>query len=572
MADPKPPGDTSFPAATAVPTPPPAAEKPKVLHLKIDGVPVEAAPGTNLIEAARKVGIEIPYYCYHPKLSIAANCRMCLVETSNAPKLVPGCQTPVAEGIEVRTTTSRVKEAQRSVLEFLLLNHPVDCSICDQAGECKLQDYYMKFDHQPSRLVGPKILKEKRKVLGPLVVLDQERCILCTRCVRFMKEVAHEPQLGVFGRGSSEVIDTFPGQPLDSNYAGNTIDLGPVGALLSRDVRFKARAFFLSTTPSVCTGCARGCSTFLDYFNNETYRYRPRENPKVNDVWMCDHGRLSYKYLEHERALEVKIGRMGEGGRTAPKEEAIRLAAEKLRPLVGAEALAFAISPLGTVEDLLAGLKLAKDGLKLSRIYLSGRAPGKADHLLLREDRNPNRAAVYWIAKALGLAVEPFASLSQAIDQDKIKALYAYGAEVPTAPTLVASLLDGLSLVIVQGINLGPVAGKAHVLFPASPHSEDEGTFVNFEGHIQRAVAAYPPRGQSRPHWSWASMLLTELGVPVTWRSSREVFRELAPAVPELSGFRWDAVPRYLKHPRGIWAMPAAADGRPVGYRERSTP
>ena len=197
MADPKPPSD-SAPAAAP---PAPAPARPTSVKLTIDGLPVEVPPGTNLIEAARKVGVEIPYYCYHPKLSIAANCRMCLVETSNAPKLVPGCQTPVAEGIAVKTTTSRVKEAQRSVLEFLLLNHPVDCSICDQAGECKLQDYYMKFDFKPSRLLGPKVLKNKRKPLGPLVVLDQERCIICTRCVRFMKEVAKEPQLGVFGRG-----------------------------------------------------------------------------------------------------------------------------------------------------------------------------------------------------------------------------------------------------------------------------------------------------------------------------------------------------------------------------------
>lgn len=570
MAEPKPPGDTSFPASTAVPTPPPGP-KPKTVKLTIDGVEVEAAPGTNLIEAARKAGIEIPYYCYHPRLSIAANCRMCLVETSNAPKLVPGCQTPVAEGISVKTTTSRVKDAQRGVLEFLLLNHPVDCAICDQAGECKLQDYYMKFDFKPSRLVGAKVLKNKRKVLGPLVVLDQERCILCTRCVRFMREVAKEPQLAVFGRGSHEVIDTFPGQPLDSNYAGNTIDICPVGALLSRDFRFKARAFFLSTTPSVCTGCARGCSIFLDYFNNETYRYRPRENPKVNDVWMCDAGRLSYKYLDHARALEVKVGRAGEG-RTAPREEAVRLAAEKLRPFVGGEGLAFAVSPLCSVEDLLAGLKLAKDGLKLKRIYLTGRAPGKADALLLREDRNPNRTAVYWIAKALGLVVEGFDGLTQGIDKERLKALYLLGSEVPTDPALVASLLDGLNPVIVQAVNLGPVAGRGHVLLPASPHSEDHGTFVNFEGHVQRFVGAYPPKGASRPHWSWAGLLLAELGVPVSWPSSREVFRELAPAVPEFSSFKWDEVPRFLKHPRGLWAMPAAADGRPVGYRERSLP
>ena len=577
MADPKPPGgDSSSPpsstvAAVPTPAPAPAPAKPTSVKLTIDGVAVEVAPGTNLIEAARKVGVEIPYYCYHPKLSIAANCRMFLVETSNAPKLVPGCQTPVAEGITVKTTTSRVKETQRSVLEFLLLNHPVDCSICDQAGECKLQDYYMKFDFKPSRLVGAKVLKNKRKVLGPTVVLDQERCILCTRCVRFMKEVAKEPQLGVFGRGSSEFIDTFPDQPLDSNYAGNTVDICPVGALLSRDFRFKARAFFLSTVPSVCTGCSRGCATFLDFFNGEAYRYRPRENPRVNDVWMCDQGRLSYKYLVHERALEVKVGKSGDG-RTAPKEEALRIAAEKLSPLIGKDGLAFAISPLCSVEDALAGLKLAKDGLKLQRVFASGRPAGKGDHFLLKEDKNPNRNALYWIAKAMGLSVEPFEALSQSIDKEKTHAVYAYGAEFPTAPALMASLLDGLEMVVVQAFNLGPVAGRAQVLLPASPHAEDHGTFANFDGVLQRFVAAYAPRGQSRPHWSWAGLMLKELGTPVAWNSARDVFRELGAAVPEFGGFNWDAVPRFLKHARGIWAMPAAADGRPVGYRESSLP
>jgi NADH-quinone oxidoreductase subunit G len=550
---------------------PAAPEKPKVIHLTIDGLAVEVPPGTNLIEAARKVGVEIPYYCYHPRLSIAANCRMCLVEASNAPKLVPGCQTPVAEGIAVKTNTSRVKETQRATLEFLLLNHPVDCSICDQAGECKLQDFYMKFDFKPSRLVGSKVLKSKRKVLGPLVVLDQERCIMCTRCVRFMKEIAKEPQLGVFGRGSTEVIDIFPGTPLDSNYAGNTVDICPVGALLSRDFRFKARSFFLSTTPSVCTGCARGCSIFLDYFNGEVFRYRPRENLKVNDVWMCDQGRLSYKYLDHARALEVKIGRAGEG-QTAPAPEAIKVAAERLKPFIGSDALAFAISPLCSVEDLLAGFKLARDGLKLRRVFVGGRATGKGDQWLLRDDRNPNRTAVYWIAKAFGMVVDPFESVSQAIDRDKMKAFYAFGAEAPGGTAFGASLVDDLDPVVVQAFNLGPLAGKAHVLLPASPHSEDDGTFVNFEGHIQRFVRAMAPKGQSRPHWAWAGMLLGELGLPVKWSSAREVFRELSPEVPEFKGFAWDQVPRFLKHQRGIWAMPAAADARPVGYRERSLP
>ncbi|HXN41788.1 MAG TPA: 2Fe-2S iron-sulfur cluster-binding protein, partial [Myxococcaceae bacterium] len=275
-----------------------------------------------MIEAARQAGADIPYYCYHPRLSIAANCRMCLVEVSSSPKLVPACQTPLSEGLAVKTNTGVVKDSQRSVLEFILLNHPVDCAICDQAGECKLQDYYARYDFMPARAGGPKILKEKRKVLGPMVVLDQERCILCTRCVRFMSEVPQEPQLGMFGRGSAERIDVFPGSALDSNYSGNTVDICPVGALLNRDFRFRARSWFLSEAPSVCTGCSRGCSIFVDFFGEETHRYRPRENEQVNKSWMCDQGRLSYKYVNKDRLLTPQLGKGGDS-REATRAEAL---------------------------------------------------------------------------------------------------------------------------------------------------------------------------------------------------------------------------------------------------------
>ncbi|HVI96714.1 MAG TPA: 2Fe-2S iron-sulfur cluster-binding protein, partial [Anaeromyxobacter sp.] len=294
------------PAAAPKPPPgppaPPPPKNPGFVTATIDGREVVAKPGTTVIEAAKSLGIEIPYYCYHKRLSIAANCRMCLVEMSNAPggKLMPACQMPMAEGITVKTETPRVKDQQRATLEFLLLNHPVDCAICDQAGECKLQDYYMKYDHEPSRLDVPKVQKGKRVPLGPMVTLDQERCILCTRCVRFMREVAKNPQLGVAERGNESFITTFPGQPLDDPYAGNVVDICPVGALTSTDFRFRGRVWFMSSARSICTGCSRGCNTFLDYLNDTTYRYRPRENDAVNQEWMCDQGRLSYKYLNHD--------------------------------------------------------------------------------------------------------------------------------------------------------------------------------------------------------------------------------------------------------------------------------
>jgi NADH-quinone oxidoreductase subunit G len=220
-------------------TPPPAISKP--VKVEVDGKAVEADARDNLIEAARRIGVSIPYFCYHPRLSIAGQCRMCLVETSDAPgRLVPGCQVRVKEGLKITTTSPAVRENQRGCMEFHLINHPVDCAICDQSGECKLQDYYMEYDHQATRIRTNKLNKPKRVELGPMVVYDGERCIMCTRCVRFMDEVAHEPQLAVANRGDHSLISTFPGQELDSQYSGNTVDICPVGALLNRDFRTHA--------------------------------------------------------------------------------------------------------------------------------------------------------------------------------------------------------------------------------------------------------------------------------------------------------------------------------------------
>lgn len=549
----------------------PQPKNPGFITCTIDGKEAVAKPGTNMIEAARMVGSDIPYYCYHPRLSIAANCRMCLVEVSSSPKLQPACQTALAEGVAIKTISPKVREQQRAVLEFLLLNHPVDCAICDQAGECKLQDYYMRHDHRPARLEGPKVLRAKRKVLGPLVVLDQERCILCTRCVRFMQEVPKEPQLGVFGRGSHERIDTFPGAALDSNYAGNTVDICPVGALLNRDFRFRARAWFLSAAPSACTGCSRTCSTFVDFYGQETYRYRPRENEAINKSWMCDQGRLSYKALNKDRVLVPTVGR-GSDARDVSREEAARVAGQKLKALAGTPGLAVAVSPVCTNEDLLAALVLAKEGLKVSSVFVTGRPQGAADHFLLTADRNPNRKGLTWIAAALGLELRSFPDLVKGIESGAVKALYAVGGEVPEDAATFAQTAGRLELFVLQASNESKLTAQAHCLLPASTHVEDEGTFANLDGVLQRIRRAYPARGESQPHWRWASDLMPELGLTTPYASAREVWRALAPRVPELAGFEWDVNAPPAREARGLKPLPAAADGRPPGYREFGVP
>jgi NADH-quinone oxidoreductase subunit G len=557
------------PPKPAGPPPPPPPKNPGFVTASIDGKEVVVKPGTTVIEAAKSVGIEIPYYCYHKRLSIAANCRMCMVEMSNAPmgKLMPSCQMPMAEGITVKTDTPRVKDQQRATLEFLLLNHPVDCAICDQAGECKLQDYYMKFDRQPSRLDVPKVVKGKRIQLGPTVVLDQERCILCTRCVRFMREVAKAPQLGVAERGNHSFITTFPGQPLDNQYAGNVVDICPVGALTSTDFRFRGRVWFMSAARSICTGCARGCNTFLDYMNEVTYRFRPRENDAVNQEWMCDDGRFSYKCLNQERVLVAREGR-GPSAKTADRAVAAASAAKVLETHARAGTLGVLLSPVASLEDLLVAGVVAKEALGQAEVFVSGRPDGWQDDFLKRADQNPNRKGLELVAQALGLAVRPMADLVQAVTAGKVKAVWAVGSEIPDPA--MGEKLEGAEALVVQAYNDGVLARHATLLLPASPHSEMDGTFVNFEGRAQRFEMAFFPRGQSRPHWALAADIGKELGLSHRFASGREVFLALGGRLGgALGAFDWDGLP---SAGRRLGLLPLAAgtvDGRLAGSRDR---
>jgi len=551
------------------PPPPPPPRNPGFVTATVDGREVVVKPGTTVIEAARSVGIEIPYYCYHKRLSIAANCRMCLVEMSNAPmgKLQPACQMPVAEGITVKTETPRVKEQQRAVLEFILLNHPVDCSICDQAGECKLQDYYMKHDGQPSRLDVPKVVKGKRVQLGPTVTLDQERCILCTRCVRFMREVAKAPQLGVAERGNESFITTFPGQPLDSRYAGNVVDICPVGALTATDFRFRGRVWFMSSARSICTGCARGCNTFLDYLNDVTYRYRPRENDAVNQEWMCDDGRVSYKALNQGRVLAARVGR-GPAAEAATRAAAVEAAARALDAQAKAGKLGVLLSPLASLEDLLVAATVAKEGLGAREVFVGGRADGWQDDFLKRADQNPNRKGLELVAQALGLAVRPIADLAAAVAAGTVKGIWAVGAETPDE--VVAAKLEGAEVLVVQATGDALLARRATVLLPAAPHSEMDGTFVNFEGRAQRFEMAYFPRGDSRPHWALAADLGRALGLGTAFAGAREAFAALGGRLGgALGDFQWDALPSAGKRFGIVPLAAGTVDGRLAGNRDR---
>jgi NADH-quinone oxidoreductase subunit G len=497
------------------------AQAVKMVKVLVDGIEVEADSRDNLIEAARRVGVAIPYFCYHPRLSIAGQCRMCLVETSDAPgRLVPGCQVRVKEGLKIVTTTPAVKDNQRGCMEFHLINHPVDCAICDQSGECKLQDYYMDYDHQPSRIRTYKLNKPKREVFGPLVVYDAERCIMCTRCVRFMDEVAKEPQLAVVQRGSHSLISTFPGQPLDSAYSGNTVDICPVGALLNRDFRFQSRVWFVSKSPSICVGCANGCNVYGESRGDVMYRVLPRRNEEVNQVWMCDEGRLSYHDTNENRVEWARSGVESVGPRIA-----VERAVEILKPLGGKPGLAVVVSAQCTNEEATAAFLLgAKRGA--SKYVLTGKPPGPGDDFLIRTDKNPNTRGVKLAAEAFGVQLEGPSALKG------IKAVVAMRTDA-----LTAALLESVEVLIAIAQNEDEVTARAQVALPIKSVYEQEGTLINYYGRLQHVwPTAQEQKGDTAAGWVWAERLLTGLGSAASLSSAGAVFAKLAEKAQALRG------------------------------------
>jgi NADH-quinone oxidoreductase subunit G len=383
-----------------------------------------------------------------------------------------------------------------------------------------------------------------------------------------MREVAKAPQLGVAERGNESFITTFPGQPLDSKYSGNVVDICPVGALTSTDFRFRGRVWFMSSARSICTGCSRGCNTFLDYLSDTTYRYRPRENEAVNQEWMCDDGRLTYKPLNQGRVLKARQGRAAQGAEVDP-EAAVAAAAQALSRQAKAGTLGVLLSPVASLEDLLAAATVAKDVLGAKEVFVGGRADGWQDDFLKRADQNPNRKGLELVAQALGLAVRTAVDLGAAVAAGKVKGVWAVGAELPDA--VVAAKIAAAEDLVVQATNDGPLAAAATVLLPAAPHAEMDGTFVNFEGKAQRFEMAYFPRGQARPHWAIAAAIATALGTSLAFASGREAFAALGPKLGSALGdFKWDSLASIGKRFGIVPLAAGTVDGRLAPNRDRT--
>ena len=524
----------------------------ELLNVQIDGVWRQFPKGTRVIEACSQAGKFIPHYCYHPKLSSPGNCRMCLIEMG-MPKQGPdrkpvldadgkpvinwiprpqiSCAQDIAEGMAIRTDSPLVKECRNGVMEFLLINHPLDCPICDQAGECHLQEYSVEFGTAGSRFLDEKVKKPKRVELGPNVTLDDERCILCSRCIRFMKEIAHDDVLGFVSRGSHTYLTAHPNRRLDSNYSLNTVDICPVGALTSTDFRFKMRVWFLKETKSICTSCATGCNTIIGSRLNVIYRQTPRENNEVNSSWMCDYGRLNFHYVNSPDRLRVPQIREGEALTNASWKTALAQAGDELKKYAGQ------IAVIGSARMTNEELWLTKRLIESLGTVDHDVVPrhGEADQILLSADRNPNILG----AQVIGVTNEtPGGKLSAIVEKVRsgaIRAVVALGEDL-TEIGLTADDLTKLSLIVATAVLPNNTTRHATILFPAAAFAEKRGSMINKKGRLQRLNRAVQATAEARDDWEILRDLIQQLTGSNAIYLIEDVFRQIAEAIPEMKG------------------------------------
>ncbi|HEX5176332.1 MAG TPA: molybdopterin-dependent oxidoreductase [Chthoniobacteraceae bacterium] len=528
-----------------------------MVNVQIDGTWMQFPKGTRLIEACGRANKFIPRYCYHPKLSSPGNCRMCLIEMG-MPKLGPdrkpmigadgrpeiawiprpqiSCAQDVAEGMAIRTDSAMVRECRQGVMEFLLINHPLDCPICDQAGECRLQEFSVEYGKAGSRFLERKVKKPKNVELGPRVTLDAERCVLCSRCIRFMQEVAHDDVLGFVDRGSFSTIACHPDRILDSNYSLNTVDICPVGALTSTDFRFKMRVWFLKETKTIDVNDGLGANITIGAREGTIYRITPRENNDVNGVWLPDSHRLNFKYVGDPRRLKTPLVK----GQPVDWRTAIRIAAQVLKAQTS-ESVALLASARMTNEELFLATQLI-EALEIEKQHDVLPRPGAADGIMIPADRNPNTTG----AKLLGLCgSKPGARLKrlgEGIKSGKITALICLGEDA-TKTGIDETLLARLTIIALD-ILPNKTTAHATVLLPGSAWAEKRGSMLNIHGRLQRLNRAVTAPGRARDDWEILRDLLLAVAPPgsdVVTRfggvhSIEDLFTQMAQAHREFAG------------------------------------
>jgi NADH-quinone oxidoreductase subunit G len=539
----------------------PAIEKIKV---KVDGREIEVPrltadwsgrlTPTTMIQACELAKTDVPHYCWHPKLPVVGNCRMCLVEfgtpalgpdrkpvinvdgsfkIAKSPRPAIACATPISPGMEIYTKTPAVKQMREGVLESLLINHPLDCPICDQAGECKLQEYSVDYGQSASRFVEAKVHKPKAVDLGPRIMLDAERCVLCTRCIRFTRDIAHDDALGIINRGSYNTIATFPGMPFDNNYTLNTVDICPVGALTSKDFRFKMRVWFLKETKSICTSCATGCNIIIGSREEKIQRYTPRENNAVNGPWMCDAGRLNYKWIDREDRLKDVLVR----GQKSTWTAALNEISDKLKK-APAGSLAIIASARQTNEELWLISKLKS---KLGAISDSVGREGESDQMLVSADKNPNTNG----ARLTGICYTEIGTnipqIANGISTGKIKTLIVFGEDV-TGHGISADLLGKLEMLIVSDILPNETTKLAYYVLPGAAHAEKRGSFTNTKGRVQKFMKAVEAPGDARAEWEFLHDLVHNVTGQDGFVTIEGLFNQMAKEVPAFNGLTWQAL------------------------------
>ena len=496
--------------------------------VRIDGREANVPEGTTVIQAAEMMGIYIPRYCYHPGLSIAGNCRICLVDVERFPKLQIACNLPVTEGMVVHTKSEEAEDGRRAVLEFLLANHPLDCPVCDQSGECDLQNFYMNFGLYNPRFKEHKVKKKKAVELGPHVMLDQERCILCSRCVRFTDEITDTGEFGIFNRGDHAELGLYPGVVLDNPYSANVVDICPVGALTEKNFRFKARVWYLSSAPSVCNGCSQGCNLDVHYVLDRPHlndgarllRVKPRYNAAVNEWWLCDEGRYGFDWIDKGRLATLQGPSEGATWEQALTEISAALTDSRIGVIASAQL---------TNEELFLIRAIFQDGLQAAVTTSVPAEPGTSDEFLMKGDKNPNSAG----AALLGLADPNKPDAEELLKQalaGELDVFWVFGHDLVElfGEDKVRRLSEKVRLFIFSGTNDNPTVPLAHWALPTSAYIEKDGTFVNCQGRVQRIGRAFPPLGDSREDWRFLLQLAEKLDLPFAWAGPEAIFQGLA--------------------------------------------
>jgi len=515
---------------------------------ELDGKTVEFEPGEKILSAAMRAGIQIPHYCYHPGMSVVATCRMCMVDVIDmgngrpAPKLQTSCSMDAVEGMKVETMNEKVKDAKELVMEYLLINHPLDCPICDQSGECVLQDYSFEFGSGKSEMEYSKRVYGWRDI-GTFVALERNRCIHCTRCDRFTREITGTNEFGMFNRGHELTVDTYSDRPMTNQFQGNMADICPVGAITEKEFRFKRRVWKLKKTPSICVGCSTGCNVTIEYDKNEVFRLKPRDNPDVNRWWMCDQGRLTYKDLNiRENRIAHPLGKTAEGFQEISWENAFSAIREKISELqpTSNEVIGL-VDTHASNEELYLFKKMLKEGFDSDQLFfpdLEWEQPVSDFFInsLITSDKSPNRAG----ARMLGLKGAKSSEEVTSKIPTGTKVLLVFGK--PFEDENLLSQAGNIPLVINIAAWQSGWSETADVTLPGRLHSEKDATYTNKAGRVQRVNTAIRAFHKTRPDWMILCGLMELLDVDNKADSAEAVFQELSEIEKAFQGLQWESI------------------------------